>query len=451
MNQHTVIGGTQFWKRPALGRRMFFRHAVSAVGGYFLMPVRPMETIAKAAPALKGTAKQVIFVLMSGGPSQVDTFDFREGPWQPQGANPTSYGPIRWPQGWMPRLADQMPDLALVRTIRAWALVHNAARSWIQIGRNPTLSGSRIAPHIGSVISMETAAANVNSLLPAFVNLNVTNGPGNGYFPPEHSPFYMSPGGTGVANTIHRDGQSRFNSRIGLLDAMTADLKASAELGPDVQETFAFQQGARRLIYNSDVDRLFTFDQNEKNRYGNTGFGNACIAARNMVRARAGVRFIQINQGDWDHHEDIYKPNFGHMAAMPQFDKGLGTLIEDLRNDGTLNETLILCYGEFGRVPGNINAGKGRDHHVQQAALFAGGGVKGGAVIGKTNPNGDAVADPGWSRKREIRPEDLEATIYSALGIDFTIVRKDDPIGRGFEYVPFSDRDLYGPIDELWG
>lgn len=447
----TPNAGSQFWKRPTLGRRMFFRHAASAIGGYFLLPGRPMETIAKAAPALKNTAKQVIFVLMSGGPSQVDTFDFKEGAWTPQGANPTSYGPIRWPQGWMPKLADQMGNLTMVRSLRAWALVHNAARTWIQIGRNPTLSASRIAPHIGSVISMESMALNANALLPAFVHLNVTTGPGNGYFPPDHSPFYMSPGGGGITNSTHRDGQGRFNSRLGLLDSMSAELKASAELGADVQETFAFQQGARRLMYNPDVDRIFTFDQNERNRYGNTGFGNACIAARNMLRAHAGVRFIQINQGDWDNHEDIYKAGAGHMVVMPQFDKGLGTLIEDLRNDGLLDETLIVCYGEFGRVPGNINTGKGRDHHVQQAALFAGGGVKGGRVIGATNTLGDTIADPGWSRKREMRPEDMEATIYSALGIDYTIVRRDDPIGRGFEYVPFSDRDLYGPINELWG
>ncbi|MBI4908443.1 MAG: DUF1501 domain-containing protein [Acidobacteria bacterium] len=451
MKNHPTTG-TQFWKRPTLGRRMFFRHTASAIGGYFLLPSRPMETIAKAAPALKATAKQVIFVLMSGGPSQVDTFDLKEGAWTPAAFRPTSYGPIRWPQGMMPKLADQMQHLTMVRSIRAWALVHNAARTWIQIGRNPTLSGSRIAPHIGSVIAMESAATNANALMPAFVHLNVTTGPGNGYLAPDFSPFYMSPGGGGITNSTHPTGQSRFNSRISLLESMNADLKTSAELGPDVQETFAFQQGARKLMYNPEVDRIFTFDQNERNRYGPTGFGNACIAARNMIRARAGVKFIQINQGDWDHHENIYSTTGNaHLVVMPQFDKALGTLIEDLRNDGSLSETLIVAYGEFGRVPGNINAGKGRDHHVQQAAMFAGGGVQGGRVIGATSALGDSIIDSGWSRKREIRAEDIEATIYSALGIDYTIIRRDDPIGRGFEYVPFSDRDLYGPINELWG
>jgi uncharacterized protein (DUF1501 family) len=106
--------------------------------------------------------------------------------------------------------------------------------------------------------------------------------------------------------------------------------------------------------------------------------------------------------------------------------------------------------GEFGRTVGGLNPGKGRDHFLQQSVLFAGAGVRGGRAIGVTDAAGATTRDPGWNRNRDIRPEDVEATIYSALGIDYTTIRKDDPIGRGFEYVPFSERDLYGPVDELW-
>jgi hypothetical protein len=445
------ISGTQFWKRPEMGRRMFFRHISSAIGGYFLLPGRPTETIARAAPALKGTAKNCIFVLMSGGPSQIDTFDFKDGAWTLPAWNPTSYGGIRWPQGAMPRLAERLDDIALVRSMKAWALVHNLARTWVQIGRNPTLSSSRIAPHIGSVVSLELARQETSRVLPLFVHLNTTSGPGNGYFAPDHSPFYVSPGGGGMANTTHAQGQARYQRRLELLDRLTADLKESRELGAEPQEQFAFAEAARRLAYNPDVDQIFRFDQAERNRFGNNGFGNACIAARNLLRAKVGVRFIQINQGDWDHHENIYGANVGHNLRMKQFDDGLGTLLADLKNDGLLEETLVVAMGEFGRIPGAVNAGKGRDHHVQQAALFAGGGVKGGTVIGESNAAGNGTLSPGWSRDREIRAEDVEATIYSAMGIDYTTVRRDDPIGRGFEYVPFSDRDLYGPINELWG
>ncbi|MBL8214568.1 MAG: DUF1501 domain-containing protein [Bryobacterales bacterium] len=446
----TGVAGSPFWKRPDLGRRMFFRHAASAVGGYFLLPSRPMERIARAAPTLQNKAKNCIFILMSGGPSQIDTFDFKDGAWVPSNFAPTNFGDIRWPQGALPNLAQRIGDIALVRSIRAWALVHNLAKTWVQIGRNPTLSSSRIAPHIGSVVSIELGGRDVSPVLPAFVHLNTTVGPGNGYLPPDHSPFYVSPGGGGMANTTHRDGQPRFNRRLGLLEELNADLKSSRALGAEVHEQFAFADAARRLAYNPDVDRIFTFDQAERTRYGTTGFGNACIAARNILRAKAGVRFIQINQGDWDHHENIYANNAGHNLVMRQFDTGLGTLLADLKSDGLLDETLVVAMGEFGRVPGNINTGKGRDHHVQQTALFAGAGIQGGRAIGVTDAAGASTREPGWSRAREIRAEDVEATIYSALGIDYTTVRKDDPIGRGFEYVPFSDRDLYGPINELW-
>ena len=82
---------------------------------------------------------------------------------------------------------------------------------------------------------------------------------------------------------------------------------------------------------------------------------------------------------------------------------------------------------------------------------FAGAGISGGRTIGTTVADGSATDDPGWSRGRDVKPEDIEATIYSALGINWTNVRYDDPFGRGFEYVPFANSDdLYGPINELW-
>ena len=117
-----------------------------------------------------------------------------------------------------------------------------------------------------------------------------------------------------------------------------------------------------------------------------------------------------------------------------------------------LDETLVVVSGEFGRTVGPVtNDRAGRDHYLQMFYLFAGGGVQGGNVIGATDPTGAFTTDPGWSRQRSIRPEDIEATIYSALGIDWTTIRNDDPLGRGFEYVPEAAEDIYGPVDELWG
>src|SRR5262249_50963858 len=152
-----------------------------------------------------------------------------------------------------------------------------------------------------------------------------------------------------------------------------------------------------------------------------SAFGNACITARNLLRAKLGTRYIQIAIGGWDHHVNIYQANTLANVGK-QFDTGLATLIADLKQDGLLDSTLIVAMGEFGRTVGPLNSQAGRDHYVQQAALFAGAGIKGRRTIGATDATGATTIDPGWQANRPIKPEDIEATIYSALGIDWTTV-----------------------------
>jgi Protein of unknown function (DUF1501) len=443
--------GTHFWKKPQMGRRVFFRHIASAVGGYFLMPSRPMESIARAAVTPKGTAKNCIFILMSGAPSHADTFDLKEGAWTPAAFAPTSFGDLRFPQGLMPNLAAQIDSVAFARSVRSWAAVHSLAQTWVQIGRNPISASARISPHIGSVVSMELRPQDPGRTLPVFLSLNAGGGnPEGGYFPPEHAPFYVNPNGGGMGNTAHPAGAPRFQTRYDLLTDIDSELRAEPMLGGAVAEVTAFNSSARKMMYNPQLTSVFTFDAAERARYGNSNFGNSLISARNLLRAKLGTRFIQVTIGGWDHHSNIYQANAGLTALSRTFDNGLGTLIADLKTDGLLNETLIVAMGEFGRTVGPLNNQNGRDHYLQQSVLFAGGGVRGGRAIGATDDIARATTDPGWSRNRDIRAEDIEATIYSALGIDWTTIRRDDPTGRGFEYVPFSDQDLYGPVNELW-
>ncbi|MBC7928587.1 MAG: DUF1501 domain-containing protein [Bryobacteraceae bacterium] len=444
------VRGTHFWSRPQLSRRLLFRHAASALGGYFLMPSRPMESIARAAGTPLGTAKNVIFVLLAGGPSHVDTFDLKEGAWTPSFLAPTSFGNVRWPQGIMPKLAESMNDIALVRSVRSWAAVHDLARTWIQIGRNPVSGLARIAPHIGSVVSLELSKP-TEQQLPAFISLNVTTGPGSGYLSPEHTAFYVTNlGGAGMPNSTHRDGQAAFDRRFALAGDLDSEQRVNDPRGASYVEMASFNQSARRLMYNDDINKIFSYDADTRTRFGNTGFGNSCIVARNLIRANVGTRFIQLNLGGWDNHQNIYQRNANLENATRQLDLGVGNLIQDLRGPD-LDKTLIVVMGEFGRTVSTLNNQAGRDHFLQQSVMFAGARIKGGRALGETDPTGSYILDPAWSRNREIRAEDIEATIYSALGIDWTTVRRDDPLGRGFEYVPFSDRDLYGPINELWG
>ena len=445
------IKGTRFWQRPHIGRRMFFRHLASALGGYFLLPGRRFETVAKASGTPIGTAKNCIFILLTGAPSHVDTFDLKEGPWTPAYFNPTSYGALRFPQGLMPNLANQMDSIAFLRSTQAWATAHGIAQTWVQIGRNPVSGLAKIAPHIGSVVAMELGPESSDRTLPAFISLNTGDGPGSGYFPPDDAPFYVNPSGGGLPNTTHSGGPAVFERRYGLKLEIDAELEAESALGPASDDIYNANLSARKLMYSDQVTQIFTFDQNTRLAYGNSGFGNACIAARNLLRANAGTRFIQISFGSWDHHVNIYQPRANLQLMATQLDNGLGSLIADLKQDGTLDQTLIVAMGEFGRTVGALNVNNGRDHHVQQTALFAGAKIPGRRAIGATDGTGSMITDPGWSRQRQVRPEDIESTIYSALGIDWTKVRHDDPLGRGFEYVPFSDQDLYGPVNELWG
>ena len=444
------IRGTHFWKRPQLSRRLLFRHAASALGGYFLMPSRPMENVAQAAGSTLKTGKNCVFILMAGGPSHVDTFDLKEGSWTPSYMAPTSYGDVRWPQGIMPKLGAQLENIALVRSVKSWAAVHQLAQTWVQIGRNPVSGLSKIAPHIGSVVSLELGDPNKQTL-PAFVSLNVENGPGSGYLPPEHSAFYISPNGGGLGNSTHRDGSLVFQRRYNLLTEIDASQRDAEDRGAAYLEMQAFNLSARKLMYNDSVNRVFTFDAATRTRYGSTGFGNACIATRNLLQSGMGTRFVQITLGGWDNHVNIYQANSNLQLRTREFDNGLGALMADLKENGLLDETLIVAMGEFGRTVGPLNNTGGRDHFLQQSVLMAGARIRGGRAIGKTDNEGRSTVETGWNRDREIRAEDIEATIYSALGIDWTTIRRDDPLGRGFEYVPFADRDLYGPINELWG
>ena len=450
----SAMPGMHMLRRPYLTRRCLFRHAASAVGGYMLLPSRPLETVAHAASEPKGTAKYCILINLVGGPSHIDTFDLKEGPWTPPAFDPTSFNDVRWPRGLFPKLAGQLESAVLLRSVLSWTGVHGLGQSWIQIGRNPVPAVNKYAPHIGSVVSLEFAAQTAGKPLPAFLSLNSNPGPENGYLASEHAPFYVNPNGNGLGNTTHSAGTAAFLRRYELMQQLDAEERSLQTLGPGTPEMVNWNLSARRLMYNSDVDAAFRFSTEDRNRYGNSGFGNACITARNLLKADLGPRFIQISLGGWDNHNNIYTGPFNAANAASlarQFDAGLALLLEDLKSNGLFDQTLVIALGEFGRTTGALTSTNGRDHHLQQAALIAGAGIRGGRAIGSTDAQGRATAEPGWSLARDIRSEDIEATIYSAMGIDWTKIRYDYPAGRGFEYVPrVNNQEFYAPIHDLW-
>jgi hypothetical protein len=452
---------TSFWQRPAgvpWTRRQVFRLLGAGLPGCWCWPTRAFsQTVPITAGNVntQNKARNCIFILLSGGPSQIDTFDFKmvEGVTPPDLA-PESFNGLVFPRGILPRTAAQLPHLAIVRSVRAWAAVHSLAQIWTQIGRNPVSAFGKIAPHIGSIVALEKEPERTPSqIFPAFLALNVTNTPGAGYLPAQYAPFRINPSPEGLGNTSHPAGPARFTGRWTLLRELDAGLRRTSPLGKPAEDLDMFYASARALMYNPAVDQAFRYTAAASERYGNTSFGDACVVAQQVLAANQGTRFIQINLTGWDMHGDIYdreSPNSLYPLART-FDAGFASLLADLQASGLLRETLVVAAGEFGRTVGPLTGKKGRDHLLQQFVVFAGAGVRGGRALGATDRNGAYTVDAGWTRRREVRIEDVEATIYSALGINWTTIRYDDPSRRGFEYVPLSREDVYGPINELWG
>jgi len=449
---------------PQLGRREFFRIAGAGVTGYFLAPLSSGLFEAKAqsyTPRLYGKAKTCIFIHMQGAPSHVDTFDLKVGPWTPADFNPTMYNGVLFPQGLMPTIATHLSKIAIVRSLRAPALVHSLQQIWAQIARNPTSLMGKIAPNIGSVVSFEFESKRLpNQMMPGFISLNGGNTVGSGYFNARYTPFATAianaPGGLG--GLTHPDGPAVFERRFQMLNDLDGELRANSPLGEPVVDMDNFYQQSSALMYNPAIDSVFKFTADEQNRYGNSGFGNSLIVSRNLVKANMGTRFIQVNIGGWDNHSNIYT---AIRNPAKQFDMGLGALLTDLSSQPgvqggstLIDETLIVAMGEFGRTVRTggvvgLNQNMGRDHYFNQFVVFAGGGVFGGRVIGSTTDDGGAVQIPGWSQNRNVANEDIAATIYSALGIDYTKTLFNDPFKRGFDYVPFAAQGAWYPVIEL--
>ena len=441
----------------ALGRRAFLELLSSGVAASFVVPkVSAADVVPWAPVSPKNTARNAIFVLLAGAISQIDTFDFR----MVEGVTPTDFAPadingVTWPAGLMPKMAAHVGNIAIVRSLRSWALQHSGMQTWVQIGRNPSAVLGDIAPNIGCIVAAEKEPERrADQVFPAFLALNAGSAVGPGYLPSVYAPFKVQPNAAGLASTTHpvSDGPPRFDARYQLLQTLDQPLRADSPLGRPAEDFDAFYRAARDLMYNPVVQDAFSFTAEESERYGATAFGNACLVAKKVLAANQGTRYIQIVSGGWDHHANIYSPNAGGLPRLARdLDTGLATLLDDLKASGHLSETLIVLMGEFGRTVGNLSPQSGRDHFLQHFAMFAGGGVTGGKIIGATDLSGAYTVEPGWHRNRPARVEDIEATIYSALGINWTNVRYDDPFGRGFEYVPKSRDDVYGPIHELWG
>lgn len=445
---------------PGFSRREFFRVAGSALTGYYFTRVlRPIDILAQSKVATEGSARNCIFIFLGGGPSHVDTFDFKQTESTPKDFQPETYNGITIPRALFPLLSDQLGRITLVRSAMAKAAVHQLSTTWAQIGRNPTGPLGNISPHIGAVVALEAESGRKKGdVLPGFVALNAGGIPGSGYLSSRYSPLSITPNLNGLGSLTHPDGAPRFDERYALLQQLDSPLRVNSPLGKRAEDLGDYNQAAVTLMKSVDVAAAFKFTQADRTRYGNNGFADACIVTRNLLRVNRGTRFVTITLGGWDQHSGIYAANGGIYATSKTLDTGLATLMSDLSATSSpetagkslLDETLIVVQGEFGRTVGKITAQGGRDHFTRQFVLFAGASVRPYGTVGQTDANGDKAIQYGWKANRDIRNEDVVATIYSALGIDWTTIRYDDPIGRGYEYVPGATIGQYEPVLEVF-
>ena len=203
--------------------------------------------------------------------------------------------------------------MAIVRSVRAWALVHSLSQTWVQIGRNPAAALGNIAPNIGSVVAIEKDQERLaGQVFPTFLALNATNQAGPGYFSAKYAPFKLTPNvnnpGLGLPNTTNAVGSSRIDDRWSVLHGLDDSLRIHSPLGTPVSDYEDFYESAKGLMYNSVVDKAFKFSADDAARYGKTAFGASCLVAKQVLAANQGTRYVQITFGSWDMHQNIYSP-----------------------------------------------------------------------------------------------------------------------------------------------
>jgi hypothetical protein len=409
------------WKNcSGITRRDCLRLGLASVFGGGLAHALRMRAAA-AGPEMQ--AKGCILVWLDGGPTHYETFDPKpQAPAEIRGefkAIATKVPGIQFSEH-LKRLAGIADKLAVVRSIRHDQGNHGAGNHYMMTGtptRIPVFCGAFVSfhPSLGSVTAKERGAP---AGLPAYFALpSMPRSGGPNFLGAKYAPFVVGddPNAAGFrvrdVNLPAGLADDRFAGRSDLrkqLDRMQRiNDPAAADPATALDEHYVqafdlMSSPAAQAAFdlNREPDRL-------RDAYGRTPFGQRALLARRLIEA--GVPFVTLQEGGWDHHSGIFT---ALKTRLPSFDQVLATLVQDLDQRGLLASTLIVVLGEFGRTP-QINAQAGRDHWSNaMSVLFAGGGTPGGQVVGATDVKGYSACE------RILSPENFAATIYSKLGID---------------------------------
>jgi uncharacterized protein (DUF1501 family) len=404
-----------------LSRRDLMRLTTAGVLGYSMSGW--LEALAADAAGNPQRKRSCILLWMSGGPSQLDTFDLKPGhanggPFKPIA---TSVPGIQISEH-LPKIAKFMDHLAIVRSLNSKEGDHGRATYLLRTGYIP--QGPIQYPTLGSLVSRELG--DDQSELPNFVSVapfRILNqgAYGSGFLGPRYAPLIVGetgggPGQQGQNNALRVEdltppaevGKDQAAARIDLLRQVQSDFLADHPDLPALGHQNAYDRAVR--LMRTSAAKAFDLDEEKatiRDDYGRNLFGQGCLLARRLVERKAP--FVEVTLNGWDTHGQ----NAATVKNLSQtVDSAWGSLMRDLKERGLLSTTLVVWMGEFGRTP-KFPRPDGRDHWPNSfSAVLAGGGIKGGQVVGDTGPDGASI------KERPVTVSDFLATVCSALGID---------------------------------
>jgi uncharacterized protein (DUF1501 family) len=456
MARHDSALSTQHSALSGLSRREWLRLSGAGVVGFSLSGwLEALAADVSGNPQRRGAC---ILLWMNGGPSQTDTFDLKPGHANggPFKEIATAVPGIRISEH-LPKVARNMQDITIIRSMSTKEGDHGRATYFLHTGYLP--QGPIQYPALGALVAKELGSD--ESALPNFVSI----APFRFFSPAAYSSGFLGPQLAPLvvgenANQFGAQGNNyeqalkvqdlervrdvnkdQGDARIGLLQEMETDFLSRHPVVSARSHQTAYDRAVR--LMRSAAARAFNLNEEPpalRDAYGRNQFGQGCLLARRLVER--GVPFVEVTLANvngnfvgWDTHQN----NFDEVRRLSQvLDPAWATLMEDLRSRGMLESTLIVWMGEFGRTP-KINGNQGRDHFPNAwSTVLAGGGTRGGRVIGKTSKDGSSVED------RLVTVPDFLATVCHGLGID-PLKQNQSNVGRPIRIVDKSAK----PIQEL--
>ncbi|HET6573853.1 MAG TPA: DUF1501 domain-containing protein [Fimbriiglobus sp.] len=389
-------------------RRDFLRLSAAGVGTVSLsgwLKVLAGHTASEGSSPSARKHKSCILLWMDGGPSHKDTFDLK-----PDSKGAGDFKPISTSalgvqiSEHLPQLAKRMHHGVLVRGMSTPEGAHPRAKYNLHTGYREG-QGGLVYPSLGAIVSAEIG--DPKAAVPNFVSIG-NRSFGSGFLGPKHQPLIVTTPSRGVEDLKAAVTDRQFANRLGLLDQMEKAFYHEYRAGAAVDHKTTYERAVG--LMKSKEAKAFDLSREPsaaKEKYGSGRFAEGVLMARRLVEV--GVPFVEVTLGGWDTHQD----NFARVKSLSgQVDAATAALLDDLKDRGLLDSTLVVWMGEFGRTPG-INPTGGRDHFpVAWSTVLAGAGVKGGQAVGKTAEDGMTVAD------HPVSVVDFLATVFSAVGVD---------------------------------